>query len=85
VLWAYLRDLCQTPGFGDTVNQRHVKNHYYQVQSDVNPSKIVPVGPVLDWDAPHGREDLGGSPFGGGSAPTTQSNLSSYRVAPETD
>ncbi|MGI8578833.1 MAG: glutathione S-transferase family protein [Nocardioidaceae bacterium] len=85
VLWAYLRDLLQTPGFGDTVNQAHIKNHYYRVQSDINPSKIVPVGPILDWQAPHGREDLGGTPFGDGTPPTAPCDLFSYRLAPTTD
>lgn len=85
VLWAYLRDLYQTPGFGDTVNQPHIKNHYHRVQSSINPSQIVPVGPDLAWDAPHGREDLGGSPFGAGTAPTAPCNLAGYRLAPSAE
>ena len=47
VLWAYARDLFQTPGFGDTVDFDHIKRHYYVVQSDINPTGIVPVGPDL--------------------------------------
>ena len=58
-LWGYARDLFQTPGFGETVDFEQIKQHYYVVQSDVNPSGIVPRGPVIDgWHEPHGRERL---------------------------
>jgi glutathionyl-hydroquinone reductase len=64
VLWAYARDLFQTPGFGDTVDFDHIKRHYYQVHSDLNPARIVPLGPALSrWLSPHRREALGGRPF----------------------
>ncbi|WP_405895857.1 glutathione S-transferase C-terminal domain-containing protein [Streptomyces sp. NBC_00104] len=70
VLWAYARDLFQTPGFGDTVDFDHIKRHYYQVHTGINPTAVVPLGPDLaGWLTPHGREDLGGSPFGDGTAP----------------
>ncbi|HKS44324.1 MAG TPA: glutathione S-transferase C-terminal domain-containing protein [Amycolatopsis sp.] len=70
VLWAYARDLFQTPGFGDTVDFDHIKRHYYQVHERLNPSRIVPKGPDLSaWAAPHGREALGGRPFGEGTPP----------------
>jgi putative glutathione S-transferase len=70
VLWAYARDLFQTPGFGDTIDFDHIKRHYYEVHRTVNPSGIVPVGPDLrGWLTPHGREDLGGRPFGDGTPP----------------
>jgi putative glutathione S-transferase len=70
VLWAYARDLFQTPGFGDTVDFDHIKRHYYQVHTGINPTGIVPLGPDLDgWLAPHGRERLGGRPFGEGTPP----------------
>lgn len=70
VLWAYTRDLFQTPGFGDTVDFDHIKRHYYQVHADINPTRIVPLGPDLSgWLAPHHREQLGGRPFGDGTAP----------------
>jgi glutathionyl-hydroquinone reductase len=70
VLWAYARDLFQTPGFGDTVDFDHIKRHYYQVHEQINPTKIVPRGPVLsEWATPHGREQLGGRPFGDGTPP----------------
>ena len=52
-LWAYSRDLFQTPGFGDTVDLVHIRQHYYIVQDSVNPSKIVAVGPdPKQWLAP---------------------------------
>ncbi|GAB3580178.1 glutathione S-transferase family protein [Calidifontibacter terrae] len=69
-LWGYARDLFQTPGFGDTVDFVQIKRHYYVVHHDVNPTGIVPDGPDLsNWAEPHGRERLGGSPFGKGTAP----------------
>ncbi|MET7397742.1 glutathione S-transferase C-terminal domain-containing protein [Dactylosporangium sp. NPDC005572] len=59
ILWAYARDLFQTPGFGDTVNFDHIKRHYYVVHRDINPSGIVPVGPDLSgWHLPHDRDTL---------------------------
>ncbi|MDV3129783.1 glutathione S-transferase C-terminal domain-containing protein [Mycobacterium sp. 21AC1] len=70
VLWAYARDLFQTPGFGDTIDFVQIKQHYYIVHADINPTRIVPKGPDLsDWLSPHGREALGGSPFGDGTPP----------------
>jgi putative glutathione S-transferase len=69
-LWGYARDLFQTPGFGDTVDFDHIKRHYYLVHSDINPTGIVPKGPDLsNWLTPHGREQLGDSPFGDGTPP----------------
>jgi putative glutathione S-transferase len=70
VLWAYARDLFQTAGFGDTVDFAQIKEHYYVVHADINPTRIVPKGPDLsNWLTPHGRQELGGSPFGDGTAP----------------
>lgn len=69
-LWAYARDLYQTPGFGDTVDFEQIKEHYYVVHADVNPTGIVPQGPDLsNWLTPHGRESLGGRPFADGTPP----------------
>jgi putative glutathione S-transferase len=69
-LWAYARDLFQTPGFGDTIDFQQIKEHYYVVHTDINPTQIVPKGPDLSgWLTPHGRESLGGRPFGDGTAP----------------
>ncbi|MBC8077411.1 MAG: glutathione S-transferase family protein [Chloroflexales bacterium] len=58
-LWAYARDLYQRPGFGDTVDFDQIKRHYYQTHDQLNPTRIVPIGPLIDWQAPHGRERLG--------------------------
>ncbi len=60
VLWAYARDLFQTPGFGETIDFDQIKQHYYVVHEDINPTGIVPTGPdESGWYAPHGRERLG--------------------------
>ena len=70
VLWAYARDLFQTPGFGDTTDFTQIKQHYYIVHTDVNPTQIVPKGPDLrGWLTAHHRDDLGGRPFGDGTPP----------------
>ena len=69
-LWGYARDLFQTPGFGDTIDFAQIKRHYYVVHTDINPTQIVPSGPDLTgWTTPHGRESLGGRPFGDGTPP----------------
>jgi putative glutathione S-transferase len=69
-LWAYARDLFWTPGFGDTVDFAQVKEHYYVVHTDINPTQVVPKGPDLrSWAEPHRREELGGRPFGDGIPP----------------
>jgi putative glutathione S-transferase len=57
-LWAYARDLYQQPAFGGTTDFGHIKRHYYMTQPHLNPRRIVPAGPVLDWTAPHHRERL---------------------------
>ena len=55
-LWGYARDLFQTPGFGETIDFEQIKQHYYVVHTDVNPTGIVPQGPDPDvWLEPHGR------------------------------
>ncbi|MDQ2728000.1 MAG: glutathione S-transferase C-terminal domain-containing protein [Actinomycetota bacterium] len=70
VLWAYARDLFQTPGFGDTIDFVQIKQHYYMVHTNVNPTGIVPAGPdPSGWLADHGRDALGGRPFGDGTPP----------------
>jgi glutathionyl-hydroquinone reductase len=56
VLWAYARDLFQTPGFGETVDFDHIKRHYYATHEAINPTRIVPLGPdPSGWTTPHGR------------------------------
>ncbi len=57
-LSGYLRDLYQQPGIRDTVRFDHIKQHYYRSHQHVNPTGIVPRGPALDLDAPHGRDAL---------------------------
>jgi glutathionyl-hydroquinone reductase len=54
-LWAYTRELYQWPGIAATVNLMHIKRHYYMSHRHINPTGIVPVGPVIDFDAPFGR------------------------------
>ena len=54
-LWAYARELYQHPGVSDTVDFHHIKHHYYGSHETVNPTGIVPLGPVIDWTTPHGR------------------------------
>jgi putative glutathione S-transferase len=69
-LWGYTRDLFQTPGFGDTVHFDQIKEHYYAVHTGINPTGITPVGPDLrSLNSAHGREGLGGRPFGDGTPP----------------
>jgi putative glutathione S-transferase len=81
VLWAYARDLFQTPGFGDTIDFVQIKQHYYIVHKDLNPSGIVPLGPDNSgWLRPHGRADLGGRPFGDGTPPPPPSKAETVPV-----
>jgi len=58
-LWAYTRDVVQTPGILATFNAEHAKRHYYESHRSINPSGVVPLGPLIDFSAPHGREHLG--------------------------
>ncbi|MBW4936417.1 glutathione S-transferase family protein [Marinobacter sp. F4206] len=57
-LSGYVRDLYQHPGVAETVDIRQIKRHYYVSQRTINPTQVVPVGPLLDFDAPHGRDKL---------------------------
>ena len=52
----YLKDLYQRPAIGETCNLDHIKRHYYRSHPKVNPTQIVPKGPILDWDSPHDRD-----------------------------
>lgn len=54
-LWGYLRDLYQVPGIAETVSIEHIKAHYYTSHANINPTRIIPVGPVLDFNEPHDR------------------------------
>jgi putative glutathione S-transferase len=57
-LFGYLKDLYQIDGIAETVNFDHIKRHYYVTHDDINPTRIVPLGPVQDLAAPHGRQSL---------------------------
>jgi glutathionyl-hydroquinone reductase len=57
-LSGYMRELYQVPGVASTVDMLHIKNHYYGSHATINPTGIVPLGPELDYDAPHGRDHL---------------------------
>ncbi len=57
-LSAYLRDLYQLPGIAGTVNFDHIKRHYYMTHTEINPTRIVPVGPDLDLMKPHARATI---------------------------
>ncbi|TQV89369.1 glutathione S-transferase family protein [Aliikangiella coralliicola] len=54
-LFGYVRDLYQQPGVAETVNMEHIKKHYYMSHTTINPTAVVPVGPEIDYLAPHGR------------------------------
>ena len=55
-LWAYTRELYQWPGVADTVNLDHIVRHYHYSHETINPHRIIPINPVIDYDAPHGRD-----------------------------
>jgi putative glutathione S-transferase len=57
-LYGYLRELYQVPGIAETVNMRHIKEHYYRSHGTINPTGIVPAGPQIELAAPHGRDHL---------------------------
>lgn len=58
-LWAHTRELYQWPGIAATVDMMHIKHHYYGSHASINPTGIVPLGPILDFTAPHDRERRG--------------------------
>ncbi len=58
-LWGYTRDLYQVPGVAGTVDLDHIKRHYYVSQRTINPSQVVPLGPPIDFAAPHDRGAAG--------------------------
>ncbi|MEM7392459.1 MAG: glutathione S-transferase C-terminal domain-containing protein, partial [Verrucomicrobiota bacterium] len=51
----FIRELYQWPGIADTVNFKHIKDHYFASHRSINPTGIVPIGPILDYMTPHGR------------------------------
>lgn len=56
-LWAYTRELYQYGGISDTVNMQHIIRHYHYSHDTINPNRIIPINPILDWHQPHGRGD----------------------------
>ncbi len=58
-LFGYLRDVYQTPGVAETCNLEHIKHHYYTSHPNVNPTRIIPLGPELNLDEPHDRAQMG--------------------------
>lgn len=54
-LWAYTRELYQWPGVAETVNFHHIVRHYHYSHDTINPNRIIPINPDLDWQEPHGR------------------------------
>jgi putative glutathione S-transferase len=57
-LWNYTRDLYQTPGVVSTIDHGHIQRHYYASHESINPTRIVPLGPEIDYDAPHDRANM---------------------------
>jgi putative glutathione S-transferase len=61
-LWNYAKDIYGTDGVAETCNLDHVKTHYYRSHASLNPRRIVPKGPEIDYDEPHDRDRLDGGP-----------------------
>lgn len=57
-LWAYTRDLYQTPGVADITNFDHIVRHYHYSHETINPHRIIPINPTIDFNAPHGRDSF---------------------------
>jgi putative glutathione S-transferase len=57
-IWGYLRDLYQVPGIEETVAMDYIKAHYYGSHETINPTRVIPAGPYIDFHIPHGREQL---------------------------
>jgi len=58
-LWAYARELYQWPGMAETVHFDHIVRHYHYSHASINPHRIIPINPTLDWNLPHRREQAG--------------------------
>ncbi|MGR3709301.1 MAG: glutathione S-transferase family protein [Alterinioella nitratireducens] len=57
-LWGYARELYQWPGVADTIHFDHIVRHYHYSHDSINPHRIIPINPLIDWTAPHDREAL---------------------------
>jgi putative glutathione S-transferase len=62
-LWNYVKELYQVPGVAETCNFKHIKNHYYMSHGGINPTRIVPLGPIINFNEPHDRDRLPGRDF----------------------
>lgn len=60
-LWAYARELYQVPGVEETVGFEHIVRHYHYSHDTINPNRIIPINPIIDWHAPHGRGSRAGA------------------------
>jgi len=54
-IWGFTRDIYQMPGVAETTEMAHIKSHYFESHKHINPFGIVPDGPEIDFEAPHGR------------------------------
>ena len=54
-LWAYTRELYQWPGVAETVGMQHIVRHYYYSHDTINPHRIIPINPEINWQEPHAR------------------------------
>ncbi|WP_348612901.1 glutathione S-transferase family protein [Halobaculum rarum] len=70
-LWEYTKDVSQTPGVAKTVNMAHITRHYYGSHESLNPKRLIPTGPDIDFTEPHDRGDLPGGPPAELAADTT--------------
>ncbi|MFC6988018.1 glutathione S-transferase family protein [Haloplanus sp. GCM10025708] len=61
-LWNYTKELYQLPGVERTVNVDHIVRHYYRSHAELNPKRLVPIGPDVDFTGPHDRDRLPGGP-----------------------
>jgi len=57
-LWAYARELYQWPGVAESVNFDHITRHYHYSHDSINPHRIIPINPILDWNSDHGRDRM---------------------------
>jgi glutathionyl-hydroquinone reductase len=56
-IWNYLKEIYQMPGVAETVNMRHIKEHYYRSHTFINPTQVVPKGPIINFEEPHNRAE----------------------------
>lgn len=80
----YLQELFQIPSFGDTTDFQEIKEHYYWTHAEINPTRVVPVGPDMSWLVEaHDRDRFGGSPFAEGVTPAPPNSFAERLRNPE--